>query len=175
MQATNNKWKTRVKTAVQAAFFMQATEDDLAQLERFQQDALGSIGLKVGFPLVQEDWARPQCQKCFRNKQAMIMHEVTKHKAMHVSHAYMPATNCPCCMWEYHINEKTIRHLNTIQKCIPKLRLFAPEGLRYGKTITKVAELQRQQAKLRRRLSGPLRWPQDLPPGAILPQPRRDT
>ena len=107
MQAIKKRWKTNVKTAAQAAVLMQATEDDLAQLEIIQQDALGSIGLKVGFIVVQEDWACPQCQTCFRSKQAMRMHEVTKHKAMHVSHAYMPATNCPCCMWEYHIKQKS--------------------------------------------------------------------
>ena len=32
-QVTNNRWKTRAKTAAQASFLMQATEDDLAQFE----------------------------------------------------------------------------------------------------------------------------------------------
>ena len=60
-QVIKRRWKARVKTASQVSVLMQATEDDLSQLERFQQDALGSIGLKVCLPSIQEDWARPQC------------------------------------------------------------------------------------------------------------------
>ena len=134
---------------------MQGTEDDFEHLERFQQDALGSVGLKVGAPPVSVDWACPQCQTCVKNKQAMRMHEVTKHKAMHVAHAYMPATNCLCCMWENLTKEKTIRHLNTNEKCLPKLRFFAPDGLGYGREVARGAELMRQKANLRRRLTGP--------------------
>ena len=85
---------------------MQGTEGYFEHFEQFQQDALGSVGLKVGAPPVSVDWACPQCQTCFKNKQAMQMHEVTKHQLMHVAHAYMPATNCLCFMWEYHTKDK---------------------------------------------------------------------
>ena len=84
-------------------------------------------------------------------------------------HAYMPATNSLCCMWEYHTKEETIRHLKTTKKYLPKLRFFAPDGLGDGREVTRGAELMRQKANLRRRLIGPLRWPEDLPPGASLP------
>ena len=57
---TKTIWKTRVKTAIQAAILMQGTEDDLENLEEFQQDALGSVGLQVGAPPVSVDWACPQ-------------------------------------------------------------------------------------------------------------------
>ena len=69
---TQNIWKTRVKTATEAAILMQATDDDLEKLEKFQQEALGSVGLKVGAPPVSVDWACPQCRKCFKNKQAIV-------------------------------------------------------------------------------------------------------
>ena len=107
---TKKRWKTKVKTAIQAAIPMQGTEDDLENLEKFQQDALGSVGLKVGAPRVSVDWACLHCQKCFKNKQAMRMHEDTKHQSMHVAHADMPATNCLGCMWEDNTKEKAIRH-----------------------------------------------------------------
>ena len=69
-QATTKKrWKTKVKTAIQAAILMQGTEDDLENLEQFQQDALGSVGFKAGAPPVSIDWACPQCQTC-KTKQA---------------------------------------------------------------------------------------------------------
>ena len=84
---TKKRWKTKVKTAIQAAIPMQGTDDDLENLEKFQQDALGSVGLKVGAPPVRVDWAWPQCLKCLKNKQAMRMHEVTKHQLMHVDYA----------------------------------------------------------------------------------------
>ena len=100
-QVVTNVWKFMIKIAAQATILLQATEEDLAQFERFQQDALGSIGLKVGLPPIQKDWACPSCQKRFKNKQVMRMHEVAKHKIMHIAHAYMPATSCQCCMWEY--------------------------------------------------------------------------
>ena len=141
--ATNKRWKTRVKTATQAAIQMQAAADDLENPEKFQQDAPGSVGLKVGSPFVKEDWACPQCQTCFKNKQAMRMHEVATHHVMHVAHAYMPATSCMCCMWEYHTKDKAIRHLQTIQTCLPKLRFFAPDGLGYGREVATGAELMR--------------------------------
>ena len=50
VQATKKRWNISVKTAAQTIVLMQATEDDLAQLERFEPDAFGSIGLKVGLP-----------------------------------------------------------------------------------------------------------------------------
>ena len=43
---------------------MQATQDDLENLEKFQQEALGSVGLKVGAPPVSVDWVCPQFQTC---------------------------------------------------------------------------------------------------------------
>ena len=49
-EVTKTKWKTRVKTATQAAIQMQATEDDFENLEKFQQYAFGSVGLNVGAP-----------------------------------------------------------------------------------------------------------------------------
>ena len=75
---------------------MQGAEDDFENLEKFQQDALGSVGLKVGAPPASVDWACPQRQKCFKNKQAMRMHEVTKHQLLHYAYAYMPEANCLC-------------------------------------------------------------------------------
>ena len=53
--------KTRVKTAAQAAILMQGTQDDLDKVEKFQHDALGTVGLKVVAPPVSEDWACPPC------------------------------------------------------------------------------------------------------------------
>ena len=66
------------------------------------------------------------------------MHEVTKHKLMHVAHAYMPATNCLCCMWEFHTKEKAIRQYKIEQKnSLSYLRFFAPQGLGYGREVAK--------------------------------------
>ena len=110
---TNKICKTRVKTAIQAVILMQGTEDDLENFEKFKQNALGLVGLRVGAPLVSVDWACPQCQTCFKNKQAARMHEVTKHQLMHVAHVFMPATNSLFCMWEYQTKGKAIRHLKT--------------------------------------------------------------
>ena len=73
-ETTQKRWKARIKTAAAAAVLIQGTQDDLENLEKFQQAALVSVGLKVGAPPVKVDWACPQCQKCFTNKQAMRMH-----------------------------------------------------------------------------------------------------
>ena len=70
-EMTKKKWKARVKTAQEAQLLMDDTKDDLENLEKFQQAAFGSIGLKVGAPEPIMDWACPVCQKCFPDKQAM--------------------------------------------------------------------------------------------------------
>ena len=60
-----SRWNIRVEIAAKACILVQASEDDLAQVESFQQDELASIGLTVGLPPIQEDWACRQCQKSF--------------------------------------------------------------------------------------------------------------
>ena len=115
------------------------------------------------------NWAWPQCQKSFRNKQAMRMHEVAKHKIMHIAHAFMPATNCPCCMREFHTKRRANFHLKTIKTCLPLLRFYAPGGVGYGKEVATGSVLAQQKANTYLKLNGPLRWPQSLPPGAVLP------
>ena len=60
---TKKRWETKVKTVIEAAILMQGTEDDVEILEQFKQEALSSVGLKVGAPPVSVDWACPQCQK----------------------------------------------------------------------------------------------------------------
>ena len=52
---TKKTWKTRIKTAIEAAILMQGPEDDLEHFEKFQQEALGSVGLKVGAPPISVD------------------------------------------------------------------------------------------------------------------------
>ena len=59
----------------------------------------------------------------------MRMHEVAKHKIMHIVHTYMAATICQCCMWEYHIKQRAIAHFKTTKRCLPLLRYYAPEGI----------------------------------------------
>ena len=59
--ATNKTWKAKIKTVAAAAMLMQGTRDDLEHLEQIQQAVLVSVGLKVGAPAVQVDWACPQC------------------------------------------------------------------------------------------------------------------
>ena len=58
---TTKRWKTIVKTAIEAAIIMQGTEDEFENLEKLKQEVLGSVGLQVGAPLVSVDWAHPQC------------------------------------------------------------------------------------------------------------------
>ena len=147
---------------------MQGTQDDLGNHEQIQQEALGSVGLKNGAPPVSADWACPQCQKCFANKQAMRMHEVAVHKAMHIAHVDLPATICQCCMWEYHTKEKAIRHLKTTKTCLPRMRYYCPEGLGYGKETAEGMELARLKSEPRTRLIGLPRWTEEPPPGAAL-------
>ena len=133
---------------------------------------MGSVGLKVGAPPVSVDWACPQCQKCFSSKQTMRMHEVTIHKAKHIAHAFLPATNCQCCMWEYHTKEKAIRHLKTTKTCLPRMRFFNPEGLGYSKETAEGMELARFKSEPRTRLARPIRWTEDPPLGLpLLPPP----
>ena len=64
-ETRKKRWKTRVNTAPQAAIQMQGTEDDPENLEQFPQDALGSVGLKVGAPPVSEDWAYHSARNAF--------------------------------------------------------------------------------------------------------------
>ena len=47
---TKKRWRVRLKTAQAAAMLMQDTQDDLENLEEFQQSAFVSVGLKVGAP-----------------------------------------------------------------------------------------------------------------------------
>ena len=114
---TKKRWKARIKTAGAAAMLIQGTQDDLENIEHFQQAALGSVGVKVGAPPPKVDGACPQCQQCFTNKQAMRMHEVAIHKAKHLAHAFLPGTNCPCCMCEYHTKDRAIMHLKITNAC----------------------------------------------------------
>ena len=111
------------------AMQMQGTQHDVENLEKFQQAALVSVGLKVGAPPVKVDWACPQCQKCFTSTQAMQMHEVAIHKIKHLAHAFLPGTNCPCCMCEYHIKDRVSRYLKITKTCLLRMRFFKPEGL----------------------------------------------
>ena len=81
-----------------------------------------------------------------QNKQAMRIHEVAKHGIMNLARAFMPATSCQCCMWEYHTKQRAIAHLKTINRCLPLLRCYAPAGIGYGKEVAKGIELTRQRA-----------------------------
>ena len=47
------------------------------------------------------------------------MYEVAKHKKMHIAHAYMPATNCLCCMWDYHTKQRAIVHFKATKHMFP--------------------------------------------------------
>ena len=97
------------------------------------------------------------------------MHEVAKHKIMHIAHAYMPATNCPCCIWEYNTKQRANSHLNTTKTCLPLVRFYATGGVGYGNKVATGAVLAQQKAKTCLKLNVPLRWPSSLPPGAVLP------
>ena len=96
------------------------------------------------------------------------MHEVTIHKAKHIAHASLPATNCQCCMWEYHTKEKAIRHLKNTKTCLPRMRFFCLGGFGYSVERAEGIGLARLKAEPRTRFIGPLRWTED-PPGAALP------
>ena len=61
---TKKRWKVRIKTAGAAAMLMQDTQDDLENIQTFQQAALLSAGLKVGAPPVKVDWARAIAHIC---------------------------------------------------------------------------------------------------------------
>ena len=145
---------TGTKLMAQAKDF---TKKRWKALEQNQQEALGSVGLKIGAPPVGADWACPQCQKCFANRQAMRMHEVAIHKAIHIAHAYLPATNCQRSMWEYRTKEKAIRHFKTTNICLPRTRYVCPEGLGYRKETAEGMELARLKSEPRIILVGPLR------------------
>ena len=99
------------------------------------------------------------------------MHDVTIHQAMHIAHGYLPATNCQCCMWEYHTKEKAIRHFKITSICLPRMRYFCPEGLGYSKETSEGMELARLKSEPRIRLAGPLRWLQDPRLGVPFPPP----
>ena len=164
---TKKRWMVRLKTAQAAAMLMQDTQDDLENLEKFQQSAFVSVGLKVGAPPVKADWACPQCQKCFTNKQAMRMHETVVHKLKHIAHDYLPATNCPMCMREYHTKDKAIRHLKTTQKCLHRLRFYKPNGLGESAETAEGLELARLKAEPMIRRAGPLLWEIYFPIGPL--------
>ena len=97
---------------------MQGTEDELDNSEKFQQDALGSVRLKVSASPVSVNYACPHHQTYYQNKHAVRMHEVIKFQLMHVFHAYMPATNWLCCMWEYNTKEKLLDIQNIFKHCL---------------------------------------------------------
>ena len=44
---TNKRWKTIVKTVSGATILMQTADDDFENLEKFKQEVLGVVGLKV--------------------------------------------------------------------------------------------------------------------------------
>ena len=56
---TKKIWRVRIKTAEAAAMLMQDTQDDFENLEKFQQSAFVSVGLKVGAPPVIADMGMP--------------------------------------------------------------------------------------------------------------------
>ena len=168
-ETTKKRWKTRIKIAEAAAVLMQDTKDDLANLEKFQQAAFVSIGLTVGAPPPQLDWACPTCQKCFPNKQAMRMHEASVHKLYHIAHAYLPGTNCPYCMREYNTKDKAFRHLKTTKTCLSRLRFYRPNGLGHQAETAEGLELARLKAAPMFRLPGPIQWEANLPIGPLPP------
>ena len=49
-ETTKNIRKARIKTATADAIFMQGTQDVLENFKHFQQEALGSVGLRIGAP-----------------------------------------------------------------------------------------------------------------------------
>ena len=89
------------------------------------------------------------------------MHETSVHKFKHIAHAFLPGTNCPFCMCEYHTKDKAIRHLKTTKTCLLRMRYFKPEGLGYRAETTEP----------RIRLPGPLGWETDPPCGDPIPPP----
>ena len=109
--ATKKGWRATTKTAEASALLMQDTEDDIEHLEKIQQAAFLSIGLKVAALSTRTEWTCAQCEKSFSNKQAMRMHETVMHKLKHIAHAYLPGTNCQYCLREYHTKDKAFQTL----------------------------------------------------------------
>ena len=125
---TTKRWKGRIKTAGAAAMLMQGIQDDLENIETNQQAALGSVRLKVRAPPPKVDWACPQCQTNFSNKQAMRMHEVAIHKDKHLAHGFLRRTNCPCCMCEYHTKRLGYQALEDYQGVLIKNEVLQTRG-----------------------------------------------
>ena len=46
--AQSHQWKHRVKKVKTASLFVQVTKDDIDVLNRYKQDAYGTVGISVG-------------------------------------------------------------------------------------------------------------------------------
>ena len=81
------KWKARLKTATQEEILTQATQEDLAQLEGFQKEAFGTLGIPIGHKEEALLWPCSLCSISFFCKQSMRMHHATTHRLFaHQSH-----------------------------------------------------------------------------------------
>ena len=58
-----HQWKSRVKKVKKACLLVQATKDDIDVLNRYQQDAYGTVGISTG---PQEAPTERPCHKCYR-------------------------------------------------------------------------------------------------------------
>ena len=91
------------------------------------------------------------------------MHETSVHKLKHIAHAFLPGTNCPRCMCEYHTKDKAIRHFKTTKMCLFRMRYVKLEGLGYSAETPEGIEFAMLKTEPRIRLPGPLRWETDPP------------
>ena len=60
-----HQWKSRVKNVKTACLLVQATKDDIDVLNRYQQDAYGTVGISIGPQEAPTEWPCHKCHSCF--------------------------------------------------------------------------------------------------------------
>ena len=147
----------------------QATEADIAQLDQYQSDAFGTLGIQVGPPAVVSEWYCQElgCEAVFTTKQAMRMHQVQAHGGHHVAHLYANTDICRNCLRAWGTRSRAVAHLKTSYTCLNTLRLRAPQGWGHGTEEFTGLELRRRMNWRPHRIPGPL--PAPLPRAQLRP------
>ena len=80
-----HQWKNRFKKVKTANILVQATQNETDILNRYQQDAYGTVGISIGPQEAPTEWPCNKCHSLFTSKQGLRFHQAIAHSTHHVA------------------------------------------------------------------------------------------
>ena len=102
------------------------TQDDIDCLNRYQQDAYGTVGISIGPQQAPTEWTCHKCHSFFASKHGLGFHQASAHAIHHIANIFLPGTLCLACRKETHCKSHLRRHL-TSTTCLHTLRFWYPQ------------------------------------------------